>query len=157
MDLDEALSGALREVKRAFAASANGRADWRAAVDAWRGFYKAVDWSEGWLRALLAAHVCLFVAIVVTRKSDRAQGLMFCACAAIVFAAERINTLGATHWESFSAQNYFDRRGLFISVVLSTPLVVATLIILVNLLFIMTGMMVEVARRRKETGVKKTQ
>lgn len=157
MDLDDALSDALRDAKRAFAASAGGRADWRAAVDAWRGFYAAVDWREGWLRALLAAHACLFVTIVVTRKNERVQGVMFCACAAIVFAAERINAWGAARWERFAEQNYFDRRGLFISVVLSTPLVVATLIILVNLLLIMTGMMVEVARRRKETGVKKTQ
>ena len=63
----------------------------------------------------------------------------------------------AAKWETFATQNYFDPRGRFTSVVLSTPLVVATLVILVNLLLIMTSMMVEVAKRRKDAGVKKTQ
>ena len=82
---------------------------------------------------------------------------MFCICVVVVLAAERINALGDAHWETFASQNYFDKRVRFISIVLSTPLVVATLLILVNLLFIMTGMMVEVARKRRKTGVKKTQ
>lgn len=155
--MDAALDAALRDAKRAFGGGRAGAGGWREAVDAWMGFYHAVDWSEGWLKLLLCAHVCLFIAIASTRGSDRAQGGLFCICVVVVLAAERINALGDTHWETFASQNYFDKRGRFISIVLSTPLVVATLLILVNLLFIMTGMMVEVARKRRKTGVKKTQ
>jgi ABC-type antimicrobial peptide transport system permease subunit len=74
-----------------------------------------------------------------------------------VFAAELINNLGRESWETFAGQNYFDSRGLFITVVLSTPLLITALFILVNILLIMVAMMIEIARRRRETGVKKNQ
>jgi hypothetical protein len=79
-------------------------------------------------------------------------------CAGIVFAAERINAFAAARWESFSGQNYFDSRGRFTSVVLSTPLLIAACIVLVNMLIIMTKLMVDVAQRRGRGGtLKKTQ
>ena len=155
MDFDRLLEGALKDARRHLGSSSKD--GWRAAIDAWVGFYSAVDWREPWLRALLAAHACLFIVVLLTRRDERTQGVLFCACAAIVFMAERINALAAAKWETFATQNYFDPRGRFTSVVLSTPLVVATLMILVNLLLIMTSMMVEVAKRRKDAGVKKTQ
>jgi uncharacterized BrkB/YihY/UPF0761 family membrane protein len=97
------------------------------------------------------------VTVAVTRKNERVQIVLFCFCAAIVFAAELINNLGRESWETFAGQNYFDSRGLFITVVLSTPLLITALFILVNILLIMVAMMIEIARRRRETGVKKNQ
>ena len=120
-------------------------------------FLHAIDWTETWLRALLASHAVLLSTVLIYRKSERIQGALFCACTTVVLAAERLNALGSARWESFAGQNYFDERGRFISIVLSTPLLVVTIVILINLLAIMTGMMVEVAKRRRYAGVKKTQ
>jgi hypothetical protein len=155
MEFDRLFQEALKDAQQRLGASSKD--GWRAAIDAWVGFYRAVDWREPWLRVLLVAHACLFIVIWLTREDERTQGVLFCACAVIVFMAERINALAAAQWEAFATQNYFDPSGRFTSVVLSTPLVVATLIILINLLLIMTSMMVEVAKRRKDVGIKKTQ
>lgn len=46
--------------------------------------------------------------------------------------AERLNKLAAQHWESFSKQNYFDRRGVFFSTLVSGPLLVVMFIVLVG-------------------------
>ena len=159
MSVDEFLNRALKDASEALKSkSSSDKNPWREALDVWRGFYAAVDWSETWLRALLVAHAALFVVIIATRRSERTQGVLLCVCAAVVFAAERINAFDGARWESFSGQNYFDSRGRFTSVVLSTPLLIAACVVLVNMLLIMTKLMVDVAQRRGRGGsLKKTQ
>ncbi len=49
-----------------------------------------------------------------------------------MFLSERLNALGAQHWERFAGQNYFDRQGVFMSAVVSGPLLVAMFIVLVR-------------------------
>ncbi len=39
-----------------------------------------------------------------------------------MFARRHINSFAALHWRQFSAVNYFDRHGIFISAVVSAPL-----------------------------------
>lgn len=158
-NMERALRDALRDAKTTFGSTSSGASasPWRSAVDVWVGFFHAIDWTETWLRALLASHAVLLSIVLIYRKSERVQGVLFCACTTVVLAAERLNALGNARWESFASQNYFDKRGRFISVVLSTPLLVVTIVILINFLAIMTGMMVEVAKRRRCAGVKKTQ
>jgi hypothetical protein len=157
MDFERFLGEAVKEAKHRFRTSGSVEHSWRHAVDVWIGFYKAVDWSEPWLRVLLGAHIALLLAIGLTRKSERYQLGMFAFCSITVFGAERINTYGRMHWEEFATQNYFDEQGRFISVVLSTPLLISAVCILVNILFIMTSMMVAITKRRRDHGVKKTQ
>jgi hypothetical protein len=55
-----------------------------------------------------------------------------CCAAGITFGAERLNALGAKHWERFSRQDYFDSRGVFFSVLVSGPLVLVMLLVLVS-------------------------
>jgi len=52
----------------------------------------------------------------------------------LVYFAERINRAAGENWESFAGQQYFDTRGVFVSVVLSTPLLFASFFILINAL-----------------------
>ncbi|KAL0369202.1 UNVERIFIED_CONTAM: Transmembrane protein 18, partial [Sesamum calycinum] len=56
-------------------------------------------------------------------------------CSGGVYLAERLNNYLAGNWKSFAGQNYFDRNGLFLSVLWSGPLLVIAIIILVNTLF----------------------
>ena len=52
---------------------------WRSAVDAWVGFFHAIDRTETWLRALLASHAVLLSTVLIYRRSERIQGALFCA------------------------------------------------------------------------------
>ncbi|KAF7140037.1 hypothetical protein RHSIM_Rhsim06G0097400 [Rhododendron simsii] len=52
-----------------------------------------------------------------------------------VYFAETLNSVLRDNWKSFAGQDYFDPRGLFLSVLWSGPLLVIAIIILVNTLF----------------------
>mmetsp|Transcript_4341 Transcript_4341/g.5800 ORF Transcript_4341/g.5800 Transcript_4341/m.5800 type:complete len:166 (-) Transcript_4341:165-662(-) len=109
-------------------------------------FVHAVDWKESWLIALLFSHVSLLCIIVFTRRNSNVQAVLFFSMLLLIYLAEPLNNLLRTKWELFAAQPYFDKNGLFLSVVFSLPLLVFTLIILVNSLIGMTRLMVKVKR-----------
>lgn len=96
------------------------------------GFYYAVSWSkEPWLQAILATHVLLFLLVIFARRNQVIQALIFLGSCAVIFFAESLNEMAGKRWREFSTQNYFDKHGVFTSVVLSTPLL---LILFVQLL-----------------------
>lgn len=51
--------------------------------------------------------------------------------AIIVRGAEKLNQLGNQYWKKFSTQNYFDRNGIFMMIMISTPLLLYSFIILI--------------------------
>ena len=65
--------------------------------------------------------------------------------------AERLNAWGAEHWREFATQNYFDHRGIFVSVMLSAPLLVDAFIMLCFFLREASQLLIEV----KTTQIKK--
>ena len=52
--------------------------------------------------------------------------------AGVVYNAQRINTYLREHWKAFARQPYFDEQGIFISAVVSAPLLLIMLIQLVH-------------------------
>ena len=52
----------------------------------------------------------------------------------MVYVAEYLNTFAAARWREFAGQNYFDKRGVFISVMYSAPLLCASMFLLLNAL-----------------------
>ncbi|XP_040016307.1 transmembrane protein 18 [Gasterosteus aculeatus] len=94
-------------------------------------FLTSVQWSESWLIGLLVFHVvCLFLT-VVTCRYYRAQICHFLLMVGLVYSAEYLNELAAMNWRSFSNFQYFDSKGMFISLVYSIPLLLNTVMIVV--------------------------
>ncbi|MEQ2168254.1 Transmembrane protein 18 [Goodea atripinnis] len=92
-------------------------------------FLMSVQWSEPWLMGLLLFHVgCLFLT-VVTCRFYRAQICHFLIIVGLVYSAEYLNELAAMNWRSFSNFQYFDSKGMFISLVYSIPLLLNAVII----------------------------
>ncbi|KAG2483048.1 hypothetical protein HYH03_018077 [Edaphochlamys debaryana] len=112
-----------------------------------QGFIHAIDWKEPWIIAILVFHVVMISLALFTRKRPAIQGTVFVIAAGTVFMAERLNQLGAQHWERFAGQQYFDPRGVFMSVVVSGPLLLAMFILLVNYLLSCASMLVEAKKR----------
>ncbi|XP_039275216.1 transmembrane protein 18-like, partial [Nilaparvata lugens] len=48
----------------------------------------------------------------------------------LVYFSENINELAANNWRIFSKQQYFDSKGLFISIVFSVPILLNCMIMI---------------------------
>ena len=125
-------------------------------VDDVLGFYHAIDWSERWLLGLGAFHLLVWLVVIATRKSHDAQMVLLLVILLLVYCAEYANSYAGQHWQSFARQNYFDKRGVFVSVMYSAPLLAAALLVLLNALRAASSLLVQVkkkelqAKRRKE-------
>ncbi|KAG8011308.1 Transmembrane protein 18 [Nibea albiflora] len=95
-------------------------------------FLMSVQWSEPWLIGLLVFHVVCLCLTVVTCRYYRAQICHFLLMVGLVYSAEYLNELAAMNWKSFSDFQYFDSKGMFISLVYSIPLLLNTVIIVVQ-------------------------
>jgi hypothetical protein len=102
------------------------------ALEHWQAFSTAVDWSETWIRGLVAFHLVLFALVILTRKKETAQTVLFSIVCLLTFMSERLNTYCAANWMQFSKQNYFDQHGVFAGIMYSGPLLVCGLILLVR-------------------------
>ncbi|KAM8846424.1 transmembrane protein 18 [Synchiropus picturatus] len=92
-------------------------------------FLLSVQWSEPWLLGLLAFHAVCLSLTVVTCRFYRAQICHFLLMVALVYCAEYLNELAAMNWSSFSNFQYFDSKGMFISLVFSVPLLLNAVVI----------------------------
>ena len=81
---------------------------------------------------------------VLTRHNNTVQIGLFVSIMASVYMAERLNTFAAANWESFSTQNYFDKRGVFISTLWSTPLLLIGTVMLFQNLYNSASLLIQV-------------
>ncbi|KAM4530028.1 transmembrane protein 18 [Fundulus diaphanus] len=92
-------------------------------------FLMSVKWSEPWLIGLVVFHVACLCLTMVTCRFYRAQICHFLIIVGLVYSAEYLNELAAMNWRSFSDFQYFDSKGMFISLVFSIPLLLNAVII----------------------------
>ncbi|GAX83828.1 hypothetical protein CEUSTIGMA_g11252.t1 [Chlamydomonas eustigma] len=111
------------------------------------GFIHAVDWTENWIRIILSCQLVLFILSLSTRRRSIIQGLIFFFSAMVIFLAETLNNLGSKYWPLFSKQDYFDPRGVFLTAVVSGPLVLDMLVVLVNYLLMCAALLVKAKRQ----------
>lgn len=111
------------------------------------GFIHAIDWTEPWICGILVTHVVLILLALFTRTRSTVQGTLFVICMSIVYFSENLNDLGRVHWEKFARQRYFDANGVFMSAVVSGPLLAVMFIVLINYLLAAANLMVEAKKR----------
>jgi hypothetical protein len=137
------------------------RTGFKPAVDNFIGFFHAIDWKEPWLISLMVFHLVVLITVVVSRKNTNFQMVLFLLALSGVYFAEKLNNLLANNWKNFSTQNYFDKHGVFFSVLWSGPLLVIAIIILLNTLFSLCNLIVRwkraELRHRARSSQKKTE
>ena len=112
------------------------------------GFLHAVDWSERWLVGLGGVYIFLIVFVVLGRRSQVVRVGVYTMGLLVIMSAESINAYGAAHWREFATQNYFDPNGLFVSVVLSTPILLLCTSLLVYSLYEASTLIVAVGKEK---------
>lgn len=111
------------------------------------GFFHAIDWSERWLLYLAAFHTVVLALTVSLRRSHNAQMVLLVGILGAVRCAESLNSYAGEHWQSFASQNYFDKRGVFISIMFSAPLLCVAMFVLLNALRLASQLLVQVKRK----------
>lgn len=118
------------------------------------GFAHAIDWNERWLMYLGAFHVMVWILAIGLRKSHDALMVFLVAILGSVYCAEWINTYAGQHWQSFAGQNYFDKRGVFVSVMYSGNLLMVALFVLLYALRTASSLLIKVKRKEIRANAK---
>ena len=79
-------------------------------------------------------HVVLTITTILTRHYHTLQAFLFFSLLVAVACSETINEYAAHNWQYFSSQQYFDSGGLFISVVMSMPMLFNCLMMVVSII-----------------------
>jgi hypothetical protein len=123
-------------------------------------FRHAIDWTEPLLLSLLAFQVVMFLlALWVSRRGRRLELrlLLMLVIGGIVRGAQHLNSYGAQHWQSIATQNYFDQGGVFMSILLCTPLLIDCFMMLLCFLKEAASLLVQVKTAEIKTKRKQEQ
>lgn len=126
-----------------------------------QAFFSAITWGEPFIRCLLAFHMVVIVtAYILIRKDVYLRMGFMIFLGIIVRLAEQLNQLGNSRWRDFATQNYFDKNGIFMGIVICAPLLVICFVMLVSLIQEAKNLLVDVKKMKiqaKENAKKKTE
>jgi len=111
-------------------------------------FVSSVEWTEPWIIALILFHIFVFAFIILTRKRSEIQNPLFFILLFLIYCGQWINDWGKQNWERFATQPYFDSTGVFFIIMYSLPLLIASLIVLINIVIMMANLAVQVKKAK---------
>lgn len=120
-------------------------------------FLLSIEWRDPWLAILLTFHIAITMTAVMTRNHANFQIILFLVLLLLVYFSESINEVAATNWMVFSRQQYFDSKGLFISVVFSVPILINCMIMVASWLYQSSQLMTSLKKAQLRQKVKSQQ
>lgn len=125
--------------------------------DQFQAFKAAITWSEPFILSLLFFHIFMFFVNIFVMRSGNLVGrfLLIAFFAVVIRGAEVLNQYGSSNWEKFATQNYFDKNGVFVSLMLSAPLLLIAFIHLIVLLRESKNLLIEVKTLQLKDKLKK--
>lgn len=127
-------------------------------LEHFHAFRSAITWSEKFILGLIGFQIFMFLLCYFVSRRSKALAprlVVMVFIGAVVRSAEWLNGLGARHWEKFATQNYFDRRGIFVAIMLSGPLLLDSFLMLISFVVEASQLLVTVKKeelRRKKQG-----
>lgn len=151
------LDGIAKEVMDGIFSKNVGPQNMREHFDAFRS---AINWKEPFIFCLLGFHFMVFITAFYLSFSSGAKSnnlrvnnlffygrmIFLSVIACIVYFAENINDYGRENWEKFATQDYFDKGGIFIGLMVCTPLLLLCLVLMLAYVKEATNLIVEVKK-----------
>ena len=116
-----------------------------------QAFSAAITWDEPFIKCLLAFHVLVILTTYATIK----RGEMYVQLGLMVFLgvivrfAEKMNQIGNSRWRDFATQNYFDKNGIFMGIMICAPLLMVCFVMLVSLIREAKSLLVDLSKMKK--------
>ncbi|XP_022201540.2 transmembrane protein 18 isoform X1 [Nilaparvata lugens] len=117
-------------------------------------FLASIDWRDPWLIGLIGFHIIITLMAILTRNHGNFQVVLFLTLLLLVYFSENINELAANNWRIFSKQQYFDSKGLFISIVFSVPILLNCMIMIASWLWQSSQLMAQLKRAQLQKANK---
>ncbi|KAL1124740.1 hypothetical protein AAG570_001363 [Ranatra chinensis] len=83
---------------------------------------------------------------ILTRNHGNFQVVLFFMLLLLVYFSENINEVASHHWSLFSRQQYFDNKGMFISLLFSVPILLNCMIMMASWLWQSSQLMIRLKR-----------
>lgn len=124
-----------------------------------QAFSSAITWEELFIKCLLAFHTLVVITAYATiKKGDMylQMGLMVF-LGVIIRCAEKLNQIGNNRWRDFATQNYFDKNGIFMGVMVCAPLLIVCLFMLLSMIREAKSLLADLTKlKKKARGTTKT-
>jgi hypothetical protein len=120
-------------------------------MEHFHAFRSAITWSETFILSLIAFQITMFFLCLWVARKDRGltpRITFMVFVGGLVRSAEWLNSWGNRNWESFSTQDYFDKRGIFVGIMVCAPLLVDCFIMLFMFLREASQLLVSVKREQ---------
>jgi hypothetical protein len=124
-------------------------------MEHFHAFRSAITWSETFILSLVAFQIFMFFLVLWSSRKDRGLTVrvtVMVFIGVLVRSAEWLNEIGARNWESISTQNYFDKRGIFLGIMLCGPLLVDCVIMLLMFVKEAGQLLIEVKTEQLKKG-----
>lgn len=122
-------------------------------------FTSAITWDETFIKVILGFHVVVIVAAIAIHHQrgvySRLGFMIFVGI--VVRLADTLNTIGNSRWKEFATQNYFDRNGIFMGIMICAPLLIVCLIMLISMIKEAANLIVDVGKMKVEAQKKQKQ
>mmetsp|Transcript_15242 Transcript_15242/g.19890 ORF Transcript_15242/g.19890 Transcript_15242/m.19890 type:complete len:261 (-) Transcript_15242:267-1049(-) len=135
MDSESPLSGLAESVMGGIMEGQSGPQTFQEHFEAFRS---AITWSEPFIMGLVAFQLIIFLSTLYVCRKNVALApriVLMVMIAGTVRSAEMLNSWASKNWEDWGiTQNYFDPRGIFVSIFVCAPLMVNSFIMLIMFL-----------------------
>lgn len=109
-------------------------------------FLKNLDWEDPWIIGLVGFHILITLTTFSTRNNSNIQIVVFVILLLLVYFSESLNHFAHNNWQSFARHEYFDEKGMFISIVFSIPILLNCMILVAMWLYQSSQLMIQLKK-----------